>query len=178
VNPESDDDEDWQLFRNAVRDVKPLGSSQPVGRTGTPSSRFRSLRRNRNAMVDEKLPVGIDAPPIEREDELSFRRQGVQNAVLRKLRSGELGIQGEIDLHGLNGEQAARALQEFMSHAIARHARCVRIIHGKGLRSNERLPVLKNLVSNLLRRMPAVMAFVSARHNDGGTGATYVLLRS
>jgi DNA-nicking Smr family endonuclease len=56
--------------------------------------------------------------------------------------------------------------------------RCVRVIHGKGLRSNERLPVLKNLVSHLLRQIPAVMAFVSARQNDGGTGATYVLLRS
>jgi DNA-nicking Smr family endonuclease len=128
--------------------------------------------------LDETVAVGVDFQAIEREDELSFRRQGVQTAVLRKLRSGELGIHGEIDLHGLTRDQAARALHEFISDAIAHHVRCVRVIHGKGLRSNERLPVLKNLVSHLLRQIPAVMAFVSARQNDGGTGATYVLLRS
>jgi DNA-nicking Smr family endonuclease len=128
-------------------------------------------------MLDEAVPVAADSPAIEREDELSFRRQGIQSTLLRKLRSGELGVQGEIDLHGLTADQAKHALHEFISQAISHHARCVRVIHGKGLRSNERLPVLKNLVSSLLRRMPEVLAFVSAKPNDGGTGATYVLLR-
>lgn len=176
MDPESDD-EDGQLFRKAVRDVKPLGSVQPAAHTVVPPRHRRYLRRNRTAMLDDTPPKDVVSPVIEREDELLFHRPGIQTAVLRKLRSGAFGVQGEIDLHGMTGEQAARALQEFMGHAMSGHARCVRVIHGKGLRSSERLPVLKNLVSNLLRRMPAVMAFASAKQNDGGTGATYVLLR-
>lgn len=171
------DDEDRQLFRIAVRDVKPLGGAQP--RTPTPNTRrrFRPLRRQRALTPDEKPIFGGVNPVIEREDELTFRRPGVQIALLRKLRRGEFGVQGEIDLHGLTGEQAARVLHEFLTAAADRRARCVRIIHGKGLRSQDRLPVLKNVVSSVLRRMPTVMAFVSARQNDGGTGATYVLFR-
>ena len=176
MDPESDD-ADGELFRKAVRDVKPLGSGQRAAPTGIPPRHLRYLRRKRSATLIETVPLDVEHPVVEREDELSFRRPGIQATLLRKLRSGAIGVQGEIDLHGLTGEQATRALQEFMSEAIEHHARCVRVIHGKGLRSNERLPVLKNLVSNLLRRMPAVMAFASAKQNDGGTGATYVLLR-
>ena len=54
--------------------------------------------------------------------------------------------------------------------------RCVRIVHGKGLRSGHRGPVLKGVVSALLRNTGAVLAYVSARPVDGGTGALYVLL--
>jgi DNA-nicking Smr family endonuclease len=172
------DDEDGELFRHAVRDVKPLGSAQPLSRAKNPSRRFRLPRRERTLTLDEKLAFGTANPVVEREDELTYRRPGIQVSLLRKLRRGGFGIQGEIDLHGLTGEQATRALQEFLADAVTRRARCVRIIHGKGLRSQDRLPVLKNVVSSVLRQIPAVMAFVSARQNDGGTGATYVLLRT
>jgi DNA-nicking Smr family endonuclease len=72
--------------------------------------------------------------------------------------------------------EAKEALRTFLAQALARHIRCVRIIHGKGLRSGHRGPVLKGAVSSVLRRVGPVLAYVSARQVDGGTGALYVLL--
>jgi DNA-nicking Smr family endonuclease len=102
----------------------------------------------------------------------------VQTAVIRKLRRGEYGIQAQIDLHGLTADQGLRALEDFLSHAMARGIRTLRVIHGKGLRSGGEAPVLKNAVISALRRTSVVKAFVSARREDGGSGAVYVLLRA
>src|SRR5262249_30051151 len=100
----------------------------------------------------------------------------VQDAVLRKLRRGQYRVEGEIDLHGLTVEEAKAALREFVAAAVARGAQCIRVVHGKGLRSGHRGPVVKNAANSVLRRMGVVLAFVSARQVDGGTGALYVLL--
>ena len=97
-------------------------------------------------------------------------------SVLKKLRRGHYRVQSEIDLHGLTAPEAKEALRDFLADALERRYRCVRIIHGKGLRSENRAPVLKNVVSSVLRRVGAVIAYVSAREVDGGTGAVYVLL--
>jgi DNA-nicking Smr family endonuclease len=85
-------------------------------------------------------------------------------------------VQREIDLHGLTVAEAKQALRQFLIAALEARVRCVRIIHGKGLRSGHRGPVLKSAVSAVLRRSGAVLAYVSARPVDGGTGAVYVLL--
>ena len=98
--------------------------------------------------------------------------------MLRKLRRGDYRVQGEIDLHGLNVSEAKQALREFLAQALMRQWRCVRIIHGKGLRSGNRGPVLKAMVGATLRKVGPVLAYVSARQVDGGTGAVYVLLSS
>jgi DNA-nicking Smr family endonuclease len=105
-----------------------------------------------------------------------FHRPQVQPAVLRRLRRGEYRVEREIDLHGLTATEARHALRTFLIEALERRVRCVRIIHGKGLRSGHRGPVLKSTVSGVLRRTGAVLAYVSARPVDGGTGAVYVLL--
>ena len=109
-------------------------------------------------------------------NELVFRRAGVQPAVVRDLRRGLYRVEAEFDLHGHSVAQAKLALTRFLNEALARDVRCVRIVHGKGLRSGHRGPVLKNVVSNVLRRIVTVVALVSARQVDGGTGALYVLL--
>lgn len=109
-------------------------------------------------------------------DELVFRRPGVQETRLRRLRRGQYPVQAEIDLHGLTGEAARRVLQDFLGHALGEGMQCVRIVHGKGLRSGARGPVLRRVVTSLLRRTPSVAAFVPATPADGGTGALYVLL--
>ncbi len=98
--------------------------------------------------------------------------------MLRKLRRGDYRVQGEIDLHGLTVAEASRRCASFWRQALQRQWRCVRIIHGKGLRSGHRGPVLKGMVGTLLRKSGPVLAFVSARQVDGGTGAVYVLLSS
>jgi DNA-nicking Smr family endonuclease len=108
---------------------------------------------------------------------LLFRRPGVPEAIFRRLRRGSFRVEAELDLHGLTAAASAQQLAEFLKEARAHGCRCVRIIHGKGLRSGTRGPVLKSTVNTLLRRADVVLAFASARPASGGTGATLVLLR-
>jgi DNA-nicking Smr family endonuclease len=125
------------------------------------------------AGAGEVVPDDADVSPGE---PLSHRRPGVPDSVIRRLRRGQFAVDGELDLHGLTVAQAKDALRRFLAGALARHARCVRIIHGKGLRSGHRGPVLKAFVSSALRQTAAVAAFVSAKPEEGGTGVTLVLL--
>jgi DNA-nicking Smr family endonuclease len=176
VKPKLDDD-DVALFREAVRDVKPLRTDREVARPRRRPARARFARMERFAVLEESLHGELAGDPLVASgEELSFRRPGVAESVLRKLRRGEYRVSGELDLHGLTVAQAKGVLREFLADALARRAGCVRIIHGKGLRSGHRGPVLKSVVSAVLKRTAAVVAFVSARPVDGGTGAVYVLL--
>jgi DNA-nicking Smr family endonuclease len=181
--PGMDTAEDASLFREAVRDVKPLGRPAPAAdqsarrpRRPLPAARFS--RADRLAVLEESLRDDALDPALASGEELVFHRAGIQPAVLRKLRRGDYRVQGEIDLHGLTVAQAKQALREFLALALARQWRCVRIIHGKGLRSGHRGPVLKGMVGTVLRKLGPVLAYVSARQVDGGTGAVYVLLSS
>ena len=126
------------------------------------------------------LKESLEGPAADAEvgsgEELAFHRPEIPVSVMRRLRRGEYRVQREIDLHGLTVIEAKQALREFLAAALERRVRCVRIIHGKGLRSGHRGPVLKGAVSAVLRRTGAVLAYVSARPVDGGTGAVYVLL--
>ena len=170
------DENDRALFREAVADVTPLRHDRfPVAPRRRPG-RARFTRADRLAVLDESLHGSPHDPFVASGDELSYRRPGVADQVLRRLRRGEYRVDGELDLHGMTLSESKQALRAFLAAALARHAGCVRIIHGKGLRSGHRGPVLKGAVSGLLRRTSAVVAFVSARPVDGGTGALYVLL--
>jgi len=113
---------------------------------------------------------------VESGDELGYRRDGISESVLRRLRRGQYAIRDEIDLHGMTQDEARAALGAFLAEAMLHDRRCVRVIHGKGRGSGHRGPVLKSAVNRWLRRHAAVAAFCSARRNDGGTGALYVLL--
>jgi DNA-nicking Smr family endonuclease len=173
------DDEDAQLFREAVRGVKKLRQDEgPTAATGQrrPAPLARFTREDRHAVLKESLSSEGGDPELAAGDELVYHRAGVQMTVLRKLRRGQYRVQAEIDLHGMTVVEAKQALRDFLSDALHRQFRCVRIIHGKGLRSGHRGPVLKGAVSSVLRRVGAVVAYVSARQVDGGTGAVYVLL--
>ncbi|MGH8141206.1 MAG: Smr/MutS family protein, partial [Steroidobacteraceae bacterium] len=123
-----------------------------------------------------KGTAGTDLYELQPGDELLFRRVGVPESVLRRLRRGHYRVDSEIDLHGLTVAEAMAQLSAFLREARARDLRCIRIIHGKGLRSGTRGPVLKNSVNALLQRADPVLAFASARPAAGGTGATLVLL--
>lgn len=178
--------EDAALFREAVRDVTPLGCRAETETPADPSSRrprrprpaARFARADRLAVLEESLREEVFDPALASGEELVFHRPGIQAGVLRKLRRGDYRVQGEIDLHGLNVAEAKQALREFLAQALVRQWRCIRIIHGKGLRSGHRGPVLKIMVGTMLRKVGPVLAYVSARQVDGGTGAVYVLLSS
>lgn len=182
-SPGKDPGEDARLFREAVQDVKPLPRPAPAAehssrrpRRPRPAARFS--RADRLAVLQESLSDDFIDPALAGGEELVFHRAGIAPQVLRKLRRGDYRVQGEIDLHGLTVAEAKQALREFLAQALMRQWRCVRIIHGKGLRSGHRGPVLKGMVSAMLRKAGPVLAYVSARQVDGGTGAIYVLLSS
>jgi DNA-nicking Smr family endonuclease len=176
VAGQPEDEDERQLFRAAVRGVRPLNSrvSEPTRPRVRPLARF--ARADRAAVLKESLEAAAADPGVAGGDELTFRRAHIQPQVLRRLRRGEYRVQREIDLHGLTAAEAKEVLRRFLVNALEQQVRCVRIVHGKGLRSGHRGPVLKNTVSAVLRRSGAVLAFVSARPVDGGTGALYVLL--
>ncbi|HEV2229494.1 MAG TPA: Smr/MutS family protein [Steroidobacteraceae bacterium] len=181
AQPGDDDETDdaaeaARLFRDAVRGVKPLARGDHAPRRPKPRPAARFTRADRAAVLRESLAAEPPDPALAGGEELVYRRPGVQPAVLRRLRRGEFRVEREIDLHGLTVAEAKQALRHFLIEALERHARCVRIVHGKGLRSGHRGPVLKAAVSAVLRRTGAVLAYVSARPADGGTGAVYVLL--
>ena len=174
----SGEDDEKEAFRAAMRGVRPLVAgtrAAPPRRRPPPRARF--ARAERDAVLRESLAPPDPQLDIQPGDSLQFRRQGVPETVLRRLRRGDYRIESEIDLHGLTELEARAQLREFLRAAVARRLRCLRIVHGKGLRSGARGPVLKAAVNALLRRVDWVLAFSSAAMRDGGTGATLVLLR-
>ncbi len=178
--PEEDEPEapadEARLFREAVRGVKPLGVRSAPPRGPKPRPRARFTRADRMAVLRESLEAPAADAEVGSGEELAFRRPEIQVSVMRRLRRGEYRVQREIDLHGLTVTEAKQVLREFLADALEHQVRCVRVIHGKGLRSGHRGPVLKGAVSAVLKRTGAVLAYVSTRPVDGGTGAVYVLL--
>ena len=114
---------------------------------------------------------------LDVDDQLSFRRTGIGLDVTRKLRSGQWSIQRQLDLHGLRSDEAREALGQFIRLAHRTGMRCVRVVHGKGLGSPGKTPVLKAKVQRWLVQKKEVLAFVQARPAEGGAGALVVLLQ-
>jgi DNA-nicking Smr family endonuclease len=170
-------DPDTELFREAMRDVKPI-KIRPRATTvrAKPPARARFTAADRALVLVESLQGLPDGEMTDTGDEISFRRAGVHDDVMRKLKRGEYRIEEVCDLHGLRVEDAKAAVRGFLAEALARNLRCVRIIHGKGNRSGPRGPVIKTAVNMILRKTGPVLAFTSARRIDGGTGAINVLL--
>jgi DNA-nicking Smr family endonuclease len=169
-------DEERDLFRAAVKDVKPLARPAPLPHRERRRPRAASRRADEARVLAESLMLDAAELGVETGDELVWRRPGVPEAVLRRLRRGHYACREELDLHGLTQAEARSALTRFLAEALAHGRRCVRIIHGKGRGSGGRGPVLKSAVNGWLRRHDVVRAFASAPRRDGGTGAVYVLL--
>jgi DNA-nicking Smr family endonuclease len=168
-------DPDSELFREAVRDVKPMKVRSRVPVAGRkPPARAQFTAADRALVLVESLQDPLDN--LDTGDEITFRRDGVQDGVIRKLRRGEYRVEEVCDLHGLRVDEAKQALRQFLAESLARRLRCVRIIHGKGKGSGPRGPVIKTAVNMILRKTAPVLAFTSARRIDGGTGAINVLL--
>ncbi|MCF8164034.1 MAG: Smr/MutS family protein [Burkholderiaceae bacterium] len=167
------------LFRTTVGEVAPL---RTAARVSTPLPRPQPIAHQRladdEAALQESLSdeFSIDTL-LEIDEDLSFVRGGIGPDVLRKLRGGGWVTQDQLDLHGLRTDQARQALSQFVRDSMKRGMRCVRIIHGKGLGSLGKKPVLKNKVRNWLVQKDEVLAFCQARAADGGSGALMVLLK-
>jgi DNA-nicking Smr family endonuclease len=172
----SDDDPD--LFRNAVSGAKPLRPDDRVAEPKSkPKPKARFTRADEKKALRESLEDDIDTMERGNADSMRFSRPSVGRRTMRKLSRGRFSVQAEIDLHGMTVAEAKPRLTDFIENCVRQGLLCVRIVHGKGLGSGQRGPVLKNSVFHWLRKWNAVLAFVSARQVDGGTGAVYVLLQ-
>jgi DNA-nicking Smr family endonuclease len=130
------------------------------------------------AVLTELSRLAFDLDDIEFDDDAVFLRPGLPRDILRKLRRTHWVIQDDLDLHGLTGDEAVEATAEFLADCRRRGLRCVRIVHGKGLGSRGREPVLKRRVRRQLMRRGEVLAYVEPRPIHGGGGAVVVLLEA
>lgn len=171
---------DRALFLQAIGAVLPLRHDHnrllPLSGNVQPVPQQRLL--DDQAVLREAISDEFDVSTLlETDDQLSYRRPGIGRDVTHRLRAGHWSIQRQLDLHGLRTDEAREALGQFIRHSHRDGARCVRVVHGKGLGSPGRMPVLKGRVHSWLVQKQEVLAFVQARPADGGAGALVVLLQ-
>lgn len=175
-------DEERNSFLEEVADVRPLKSEKRVEKIKikpSPKPKFSQREHeSEQTNTDTMLSDPVDLRDAAVDDVLSFARAGIQQKVQKKLRRGELPIEEELDLHGYTVNEAKIAIQDFLYECKRQHIRYIRIIHGKGYRSDQKIPVLKTHVAYWLPQINDVLAFSSALPKDGGTGALYILLKS
>ena len=168
-----------ELFRSAVSDVVPL-PARDTTELARPLPQPVPVQRLRDEKQTLKESLGPESPwdaGIESGEELCYVRPGLGTQTLRKLRRGHWVTQQELDLHGHTVDEARGLLAEFLAQCLRRGLRCVRIVHGKGLRSRNREPVLKRKVAVWLMQREEILAFCQAPRSDGGSGAVVVLLK-
>jgi len=168
------------LFARAAGKVEPLRRHGKVHHTPAPPAPIPVQRQlDDQRVLRESISDEFDASTLlDVDDAMSFRRPGIGADVTRRLRRGEWSIQAEIDLHGHRTEEAREALAAFIRDSHKQGLRCVRVVHGKGLGSPGKEPVLKGKVHSWLVQKNAVLAFVQARADEGGAGAVVVLLQA
>lgn len=170
---------DAELFRREVGDVAPIAAATRAmhGRMPPPALPLQT-RRDEQAVLNEAISDEFDPEVLLDTDEsLYYCRPGISHEVVRKLRRGHWIVQAQLDLHGMRREEAREALAGFIRETVKRGLRCVRVIHGKGLGSVGKEPVLKGRVRAWLVQKAEVIAFCQARAHDGGAGAVLVLLQ-
>ena len=171
-------EEERALFQSAVAGAKPLARSrvhhEPPPPPAIPRQRFRD---EAEALAESLCPSALELR-LEGGDEPAFLRPGLARTVLRDLRRGRWVVQDHLDLHSATRDEARLLLAEFLAASLRRGLRCVRVVHGKGLGSPGREPVLKGLVRNWLAQRNEVLAYCQARAAEGGAGALVLLLNS
>ena len=172
--------EDAALFRAAIGEVMPLPDQNRIKPQKTPREPLLHSPATPPA-IPGTLSDGC--PAISFSDFAAenapdeFLRNGLSRMTLRKLRRGKWPVQDSLDLHGNNSDAARKLLQEYLHEAAQRGLRCVLVIHGKGLKSQDGEAVLRKLSRHWLAQQPQVLAFCDATPGEGGSGAALVLLK-
>lgn len=171
------DPDDAALFRDAIGPVRPLArvaDAAPLPPKPAPEPRQHALDEREALRQSQFEPFAF--ADLAAGDALEYLKDGHAPRLLRRLKSGHYSVQDELDLHRMTGAEAEYAIRVFLAECRAHRRLAVRIVHGKGLRSDSDVPVLKNLVDRMLRLRADVLAFASAQPSQGGTGAVLVLL--
>ena len=180
TRPELPDD---ALFLQAMTGVAAIpGAQRPEAPRPPPPPPSAAPSEDGEAMAQlADLCAGVGEFSLE--DTLEYVEgcaSGVDRRIVRRLRRGEYSVQAHLDLHGLTRDEARAEVERFVTLARTRGLRCVLIVHGRGLNSKDKIPVLKQSVVAWLQRGrmgKGVLAFATARPHDGGAGAVYVLLK-
>jgi DNA-nicking Smr family endonuclease len=176
--PPSLSDDESSLFRTSIGDTRPLpDNGKTVFPPYLPWPVPRQNRTDANPLAVDGLSDHIPQELAGSGEEFFFLRPGVAPLTMKRLRRGHWAIQAELDLHGMTSDEARTCLIGFLDECKQLGLRCVRVIHGKGLSSRNREPVLKLKAANWLMQRDEVLAFCQARPMDGGSGAVIVLLK-
>ncbi len=172
-----DNDQDYNLFRQIMADVKPIKQDKidhyrPARSTQIHKKTSHNNQHNQDQLSEEHLPYSVTS-----EDILKFQRSGLQHKVMRKLARGEYPIEAELDLHNMSIPQARQQIHQFIHTCSHYRLQCVRVIHGNGQSIQSKYPILKNHVNQWLRQYSQVLAFVTTQSKHGGKGAVYVYLK-
>ena len=167
-----------ELFRRSVGKVTPVRQDRVHSWSSKPEPIPTQRLADEAAVIKEMAEGSFDAGAMTTGEELLYKKAGVQDKVFRKLRRGQFAVSAELDLHGYTVQNARERLSGFLRQSIMRNRRCVRIIHGKGLRSRQGRPTIKSHIGKWLQQRQEILAYCSARQVDGGAGAIYVLLKS
>ncbi len=170
--------DDQAYFREAMKDVRPLNTSPfRIFKVKPRPVPQQFMQDEQQALADSLSDHFIPRHERETGEEMLYLRDGQSPDILRKLRRGKWVIQSHIDLHGMVSDEARAYVSQFISHCKKRGIRCVRIVHGKGLGSRNKEPVLKNKLRAWLMQKDEVIAYAEAKPQDGGSGAVIVLLK-
>lgn len=179
MSDNDDDLDEAKLFREAVKGARPLTANRlyhnPPAPRPTPK---QFIRDEQQALRDSLSDSYIPAHELETGEELLYLREGHSPDILSKLRRGHWVVQAALDLHGLVVDEARLYVAQFLADCKKRNIRCVRIVHGKGLGSRNREPILKHKLRSWLMQKDEVIAYAQARQADGGSGAVIVLLKA
>ena len=174
-------DEEENIFREAVKNVKPLKikskTIEIVNNKPKPKPIAKKTLEDEREVLIDSLSDDYIYEDGELEDGLLFIRSGHSPDIIKKLKKGYWVIQGSIDLHGMVSQEAKSYIVDYIQECKKRHIRCIRIIHGKGIGSKNKEPVLRNKVKNWLAQKDEGIAYAQAPKHDGGSGAVVVLLK-
>jgi DNA-nicking Smr family endonuclease len=175
-------DED-SILREAYAGVRPLGAAPTGHRMPVVPEIHRSVVSEEAEVLAalSDLVSGVGNFDLTETDEyVEGARVGLDPRLLTRLRRGEFAVQDHIDLHGMIQPDAKLALQHFVIKSVGKGIRTVLVVHGRGLGSPGGRPILKHAAAQWLSHGEIgahVHAFATAKAQDGGAGAMYVLLR-
>jgi len=156
--------EDEALFRDAMGDVTPLGARDriPAPKPAPAVARVAELP------PEVKLTIDGDG------QRYAARAPGVSHAQIAELRAGKVHATATLDLHGTFVAPATQQLRQFMIESRRTGHRCVLVVHGRGLHSEQGAPLRDAVLAELLG---PISGLVHAFAVDANAGATYVMIK-